>query len=255
MSDRQNKIGFGRSAEDFIRSLDKSSADEGKLSEYSGMYIKSLASSDGGKAKVRVLIENRSGSEEIEFILLGEFVEELSLEIGEISEDIILDIERYAEVTKAYNSAVASLAFADSSCKALARKLVQKGFDRESAEDAVGVVLSRGLIDEDRIVESRVRVFLGKRWGRGRILAKLREESFCDSTIKHAVEALAEVDFITPCSELLQKKYPILPTDRQEREKIYAAMSRYGYSSSEIREAIQMIADEQQYNIEKRRLE
>ena len=241
MSDRQNKIGFGRSAEDFIRSLDKSSADEGKLSEYSGMYVKSLASGDGGKAKVRVLIENRSGSEEIEFILLCEFVEELSLEIGEINEELILDIERYAEVTKAYNSAVASLAFADSSCKALARKLVQKGFDRENAEDAVGVVLSRGLIDEDRIVESRVRVFLGKRWGRGRILAKLREEGFCNDAINYAAKTLAEIDFIALCSELLQKKYPILPTDRQGREKIYAAMSRYGYSSSEIREAIAVV--------------
>ncbi len=244
MSDRQNKICFGRSAEDFIGSLDKSSADEGKSSEYSGMYVKSLASGDGGKAKVRVLIENRSGSEEIEFILLGEFVEELSLEIGEISEDIILDIERYAEVTKAYNSAVASLAFADSSCKALARKLAQKGFDRDIAEDAVGIALSRGLVDENRMVESRIRIFLGKRWGRGRILAKLREEGFSDDCLDKVREYLSEIDFEELCAEYIEKKYGKISDDRRELEKMYAALQRYGYSGSEIRSAIKRIGNQ-----------
>jgi SOS response regulatory protein OraA/RecX len=191
-----------------------------------------------------MLVENEAGSESAEFSLLCELVNELGLEIGDIDGDVASEIERYAEVTRAYVSACQSLAFADSSCKALERKLVVKGFDRDIASDAIEIALSRGLVDENNTVESRVRIFLSKRWGKGRIVAKLREEGFGDGAIRHASAILCDVDFVELCAEYLRRKYPIIPSERREREKIYASLARYGYSSGEIREAFKALADE-----------
>ncbi len=243
-SESGKKLGFGRDAGEFLRSFEDASSDKQTARADGGIRIVSLVSSDSGKVKARVLIENEAGSESMEFSLLCEFVTELGLSIGDIDGDTASEIERYAEVTRAYASACSSLAFADSSCRALERKLIQKGFDRDIAEGAISVVLSRGLVDENNIVESRIRIFLGKRWGKARIVAKLREEGFCNSAIKHAVLCLSEVDFVELCKEHLGRKYSAIPSDCREREKMYASLARYGYSSSEIREAMQMLTDE-----------
>ena len=242
-SKSQGKRSFGRDAGEFIRLLEKDSKCEQFISD-SGIHIISLVSNDGGLVKLRVLVENGAGSESVEFSLLDECVNELGLSIGDINGDIMPEIERSAEVTRAYLSACSSLAFADSSCRALERKLIQKGFARDIAEDAVGIVLSRELVNESNIVESRVRIFLQKRWGKMRIVAKLREEGFCDKAISHALNVLRDVDFAELCTEHLRRKYQVIPSDSREREKIYAALMRYGYASGEIRAAFKMLADE-----------
>lgn len=236
------KLGFGRDADEFLRSLEKSDCRE-KPEADSGIHIVSLVANDSGTVKVRMLVENEAGSENVEFSLLCELARELELSIGDIDGDTASEIERCSEITRAYVSAYSSIAFADSSCRALEWKLVQKGFARDIAEDAVGIVLSRGLIDENNTVESRVRVFLRKKWGRMRIIAKLREEGFGDGALKHAVSVMQNVDFVELCAELIEKKYGEIPSDRRELEKIYAFLARYGYSSSEVRSAIKIICD------------
>lgn len=239
------KLGFGRSAEDFLRLLNLGDCGDECLDSKNGMSIISIKHTDGGKIKICVLIKNPSGSEELEFNLLSELADELSLELGEIDDEIISGIERSAEITRAYFSAISSLAFSEGSLSSLVRKLVQKGFARDISEDAVAIIYDRGLVDERKTVESRIRVFLGKRWGRGRIIAKLREEGFSDGSIKSAADFLSEIDFVSLCAEQIRRKYPTMYDDRAARERIYASLARYGYSSAEIREAIKITIEEE----------
>ena len=244
MSNLSKKLDFGRDASEFLRSLEQSSGGESIGRSNSGIHITSLSSSDNGRVRVRALIENPSGSEEVEFSLLYELSSRLSLSVGEIEPELMAEIEYCADVTDAYFSACASLSYADGSLAALERKLIAKGFDRDVAADAIAIISERGLIDENEIVGSRIRAFLKKRWGRSRIIAKLREEGFQGSAIKQAQLTLAEVDFISLCAEYIRRKYPVLPDDRAAREKMYAALSRYGYSTSDIREAISLILED-----------
>ena len=85
------------------------------------------------------------------------------------------------------------------------------------------------------------RVFLSKKWGRNRILAKLREEGFSDGCLDSIKDYLSEIDFEELCAEYIQKKYGVIHDERRELEKMYAALSRYGYSGSEISSAIKKI--------------
>ena len=236
-------LGFGIDAGEFLRSIGQVDREASAKETDEGIHIVSIVSNDGGLVKVRLLVENEAGSENLEFILLCELVSEMVLSIGDIDGDTASEIERSAEITRAYISACSSLAFADSSCRALVRKLIQKGFDRDIAEDAVGVAMSRGLIDENNTVESRVRIFLGKRWGRGRILAKLFEEGFSEGAINYAREILGEIDFVELCAEHIEKKYREIPGDRLQRQKMCASLMRYGYSQSDIREAMKIICN------------
>ena len=68
------------------------------------------------------------------------------------------------------------------------------------------------------------------------------EEGFSDECLDGVREYLSEIDFEELCAEHIEKKYGEVPTDRRELEKMYAALSRYGYSGSEIRSAIKKMA-------------
>ena len=253
MSNSQGKVGFGRDAEEFLRRLDNIEDDRDgdggacrsdHLVSDSGIHIISMSAVDGERVVVRVLVENEAGSERIEFSLLVGFVEELGLELGEISGEKIAAIEHYAEITKAYFSACSSFAFCEGSLKSLERKLIQKGFDRDSSHEAIDILSSRGLVNEVEIAKSRVYVFLKKKWGKIRILSKLFEEGFPHSVIESVREELDEVDFAELCVEHIRKKYREIPDDRLGRQKMCASLVRYGYSQSDIREAFKLIDQE-----------
>lgn len=241
-SQAEKKLEFGRDASEFLKSLEKCGAERQNTFKDSGIHIISLVSGEGGRVKVRVLVENRSGSEEIEFSLLCELVEKLELSVGEISGDTLSEIERCAEITEAFFSACASFAFAEGSKKALSRKLLKKGFSKEATLAAIEIVDARGFVNESEIAFSRMRAFLAKRWGRGRIIAKLFEEGFEGSAIDSVNDALDEIDFPSACAAVIERKYGDIPADKRERDKMCASLSRLGYSLAEIRSAIKIFS-------------
>ena len=46
------------------------------------------------------------------------------------------------------------------------------------------------------------------------------------------------VDFDETCALILKKKYSRIPTDKSEMQKVRDSLMRYGYSLSQIKEAI-----------------
>ena len=55
---------------------------------------------------------------------------------------------------------------------------------------------------------------------------------------------LAEVDFVSNCKTLIQKHYGAIPGEVGEQRKMFASLTRYGYSLSEIKAALQLILKE-----------
>ena len=244
MSNSHKNLGFGRDVNEFLQRFssktdvcDNTIEDNDKI----GIFITSIENKDNGKCKISVSVRGVAGCEEHKFLILPQFVHRLSLSCGEMGAETLSSIEYFADVTKAFYSARASLDYIGGSLRALERKLVVKGFSREIAADAVATLADMGCVNESEIAESRARVFVRKRWGKSRIFAKLREEGFSSDSLDGVREYLSEIDFEDLCAEHIEKKYGEIPGDRREIEKIYAAMSRYGYSGSEIRSAMKKI--------------
>ena len=234
-----NRAKFGRDAEDFLRQLGFEKGDETDF-QY-GTYIKSMTACGGDRTTVRVLISNRSGREEREFVIMNAHAERFALSLGAIDEELLCGLEYFAEVAKAYGSACSSFAFTPSSYSALYKKLLAKGFAKDVSADAIDCMRDGGFVKEDEIALRRAQIFVGKRWGKTRIYTKLREEGFDDSSLGKAHQYLDRVDFAEICAEHIRKKYGNVPEDDHSRRLMYASIARMGFSGSEIREALKLI--------------
>ena len=163
---------------------------------------------------------------------------ELKLKRGEVSTELFDLIENESKECEAYRRGVGILAYGANSKKTLERKLRQKGFDGELAHSAVEKLGDQGYIDEKtdaiRLAESCAR----KLWGERRILAHLREKGYTGEALDLAKEALTEVDFTANCRRFIEKKYGTFPKDKKEAEKAVAALIRYGYTLSQIKNAV-----------------
>lgn len=209
--------------------------------------ITRLAYREDGKVLVDLTVGNASGCEDIEFLILGELFDERfeegfeELPDGSVELYVIGQLEELADVTAAFSSACASLAFSQCSAKALFRKLLLKGFSRSVSEAAVELCEAKGYIGEVAMATRRAELMVAKPWGRTRIFAKLREEGFADQAMDAVAIYLDEIDFSEGCAKVIEKKYACIPSDRREREKMYASLSRLGFSSADIKAAISRI--------------
>ncbi len=237
-----NKVGFGRDAKEFLAKLER--GDDTRPLDETGVRITSISASGGEKVTVRVVISNPSGREEAEFTVMNNHAKELGLAVGMIDEELLPELEYFADVARAYISACSSFAFTPSSYASLKIKLVQKGFSRDVCDDAIECLRLRGFVKEDEIAMRRAQILVEKRWGRQRVLLKLREEGFSDEALESALEFLDSVDFTLVCAELIQKKYGDIPSDKSEFDRMYASLARMGYSGSEIRAAVRSLSQE-----------
>ena len=153
-----NNPSFGRDAQDFLKQLGICDGTQSH-NEY-GISIRSITPCGSEKKTVRVLVSNPAGREETEFVLMNIHVEDLELEVGEVDEELLPELEYYAEVSKAYNSACASFAFTPSSYSALYKKLLQKDFEKDVASDAIACLRETGFVKEDEIALRRARYLL-----------------------------------------------------------------------------------------------
>ena len=238
-----NKVGFGRDINAFLREIrqDADSGREEDLREAALSRITAIAPSGSERVTVRVTVANPSGSESVEFSLLKVHFARLGLAVGIIDEEILPELEYYADVARAYSSACSSFAFSPSPLRAIWKKLVQKGVERDVATDAIEVLKDSGAINEIEMACRRAQLLSEKPWGRSRILAKLREDGFEEVAISEAMAALDEVDFASNCAALIRKKFGEIPSERQELDKMYASLSRMGFSPSDIRAAMQLL--------------
>lgn len=207
--------------------------------------VVAISSSEGrGELTVRVELSGVHGREEKAFLLPLEMIEDIELSLKnipyEIDEDMLDSLVLCDAVAHALYRAYEIIAYGACSYNKLAKKLREKGVEKEAAERAIEIVKDKGYIDENDLAERACELCLKKYWGRSRILRKLREDGYCDESIEHALEFLESVDFSKQCASLIEKRYMEIPADRYEMQKMLASISRFGYTGSEIREAIKI---------------
>ena len=211
------------------------------------MQIEICSLSAAGEDEIAVSIEMRAAdrSEKRRLVIPSEIYIELGLAKGECSRELYDTLEREAEIYTAYRRGLAILGYGACSKRMLTSKLISKGIDRSIAGIAVEKIESRGYIAEDASARREAERCAAKLWGESRIRAHLNSKGYGKDAVDDAMFSLedAGVDFEENCVKLVESKCKCIPTDKLAMQKLIASISRYGYSLSEVKNAINTVAN------------
>lgn len=150
----------------------------------------------------------------------------------------------------AFNSAMYSLDLRDHSEKELRLKLMRK-FDSQYVEEAINKLLELGLLDDRRFAENFAQeLFTHKKYGKHRIKSELFIRGISSDIVSDVLDELFEyedTDNVQRIVDIIRKKYYNKLNDENGRKKVFAAMTRMGYSFSDIREALHQFSDDDFY--------
>jgi regulatory protein len=119
--------------------------------------------------------------------------------------------------------------------RGLREKLKMKGYGLDEIDEAVEKMRGFGYINDARIAQNTAEKLSAKLWGRRKIVMYLASKGISRDIIDEI--DFSEIDFKENCRTLAQK----YAAKGSSNEKIAAALSRAGYSSSEIYFAISVI--------------
>lgn len=177
------------------------------------------------------------------FRLLAEQYTKLRPQKGEITQYQYEELEEASEVCDAYSRAANILSFGMNTARTLKQKLRRRGFSESAADEAVRMLCEKGYISENDDIRRATEHCINKGWGMRRILAYLKQKGYGSEALSIASDEMSEVDFPEVCADLIEKKYGSVPTEVPEKQKMVAFLVRYGFSMSEIREAVSKIRE------------
>ncbi len=192
-----------------------------------------VSAPDGrGEIRLTVLTEDEWGACGRRTFRIGE---RAYAELGEPGADDLLDDEGLSLLAEkegegqALKKAVNLLSYGDNSAAGLYRKLRRHGYNRESAETAVGRMVEKGYIrEEEQAYRLAVSCATHKLWGRRRILSALREKGYAAALVGKAIDRAVEegeIDFAANAEALVLRRLGEHPDPNERRTLLY----RYGY--------------------------
>ena len=201
--------------------------------------VRSLrAQHDGAEILVGVLLENGEYREQKSLPITVEQYYGLKLARGPITEEQYDLLEEASSLCRAVRCGENLLSYGANSTQMLAQKIVRHGFRRDVAMQAAQKLREMGLIDEENDLGREVEKCLRKLWGAKRIKSHLWNRGFDSEVMAGLPVMLLEVDFVANCQALIRKHYGEIPAEPDEQRRMIASLGRYGYSLSEIREAM-----------------
>lgn len=204
--------------------------------------VTSVCSRDGGAAVcVSVRLSDGENSERRELILLASQYSELRVAKGEIDADDFDRLQSAAELCSAVRRGMALLGYGACSKRALTLKLRTKGIAPDMARSAADLLERIGYIDETADAQRVAERCVKKYWGKSRISAELFSKGYSDQAVRAALDSLDEVDFAELCAEYIEDKYRVPPSEPEQRRKLFSALTRRGFSSSDIKDAIRKL--------------
>ncbi len=142
--------------------------------------------------------------------------------------------EQAADIAAIQAVALDLLARREHSQQELARKLQTRGFEVDASADALKLLVSDGLLSDERFTETFVYSRFRRGTGPQKIRAELRERGIDDALIEHAIEALDE-DWQARLREVREKKFGAgLPGDFRERSRQMRFLQQRGFSAEQI---------------------
>jgi regulatory protein len=126
----------------------------------------------------------------------------------------------------------------DHSERELATKLVERGFERGTAEVVVAALVRERLVDDARHAEHRVAALVARGQGPVRIAQALKELGVAPETVAAVVDARA-MDWIERCREVRRRRFGAkAPGGFAERGRQARFLAYRGFSAEQIRAAL-----------------
>lgn len=159
--------------------------------------------------------------------------------LDEVRFEELIDLSK---ITSAINKGLDLLNFSICSKKGIKDKLVMKGFDKQTAEKASDYLDENGFINEKSQVESYVIDMAQKKlYGKNRIKNELFKKGYRQDIINEVLDN-SELDFEEICRtriETTMRKEDF--SDKKSASKNVNALMRYGFTFSEIKNALRKI--------------
>ena len=153
----------------------------------------------------------------------------------ELDEEQMAELKSLSTRSIAREKALEYISHRRMSCKEMERKMLDKGYDEQTAAYCVSWLLENRFLDDESYAAAVVRHYAAKGYGPARIRAELSrrgiERELWDSALEEIPDDCSKIDkFIS--SRLTD------PQDRDQVRKITAALYRRGHSWEDIRRAL-----------------
>jgi regulatory protein len=120
----------------------------------------------------------------------------------------------------------------DRTAAEMRRKLQIGGIDPPTVDEAIGVLIDQGMLDDARFV----RLFAEdkrelEQWGSERIRRTLLERGIDRELIDETLDAEPAESELDRALALLRRRFAVAPRDRRERDRALGVMLRKGYDT------------------------
>lgn len=131
------------------------------------------------------------------------------------------------------------------STAALREKLLNN-YSEETADRVIDNMTEYGFLDdEDYAAKLAVSLIKGKKYGLYRAKTEMRHKGVPEALIEETLAQYEREDYVEQLKELIRRKYSDRIEDRDDRQKVVAALARRGFGFSEIKEAVLEVLREQ----------
>lgn len=159
-------------------------------------------------------------------------------EKSEIDEETLLELENEIHRRRAFNKAVDLLAMREHCRREIVTKLIQRGYEKEIAEDTADRLEDYGYLSDERYAHLFAKELKErKKYGKGRIKQEFMRKGIDRDIIEnimYEIEENPEEEIIV----LLGKKYPRFSEDEKIKNRAINALMRYGFRLQDIKKAM-----------------
>ncbi len=166
--------------------------------------------------------------------------------IGDVIDDAEAEaIVDAARVCDGVEVGMRLLGYRDNSLRGLSKKLRERGFDREVADEAASELEAMGAIDEERQIERRGREFAERKLrGQRRVAADLCALGYERGRVEEWLSGCG-IDFGAICARAIEKKGGVPERgDADGKRRLLSYLYRQGFSSEDIRRAVGIVNGE-----------
>ncbi len=154
-------------------------------------------------------------------------------------EEVMERLQNAAVLSRAIARAEGMLSSSDYSRQRLIARLLHYNLPKDICERAADYMIAQGYINEEEQTKRITKFFcIRKHWGKNRIAAELMGRGYDRKVIFASLAIISDEEYYSSLMSYIEKKYPEPAEDRDEEQKRIAALSRLGYSLSEIKRAL-----------------
>lgn len=168
--------------------------------------------------------------------------------LKEINEEELTELLDAVSFRRAYNKGLDFLSRRPYGTKELIKKLCEKGHEKEAAEKACERLTELGLLNDEEFARILANELLErKNYSIKRIQQELSFRGISREIVENTVESL-DNDPQNRIIIIVRKKYMNKIGDEKGRKRTVHALMRLGYSYSDIKNALNTISEEENYD-------